>query len=59
MMSPFSTIVNGCLGALSFGMYYQYITLKQIQENNEKIEKQRTEFLNKMNRQLMNFSFLN
>ena len=58
-MSPFSTIVNGCIGALTFGMYYQYITLKQIQENNEKIEKQRTEFLNKMNRQLMNFSFLN
>ena len=58
-MSPFSTIVNGCLGALTFGMYYQYITLKQIQENNEKIEKQRKEFLNKMNRQFMNFSFLN
>ena len=58
-MSPFSTIVNGCLGALSFGMYYQYITLKQIQENNLKIEKQRKEFLNKMNKQFMYFSFLN
>ena len=58
-MSPFSTIVNGCLGALTFGMYYQYITLKQIKEHNEKIEKQRKEFLNKMNKQFMYFSFLN
>ena len=57
-MSPFSTIVNGCLGALTFGMYYQYITLKQIQENDDKIKK-RTEFLNKMNKQFMYFSFLN
>ena len=58
-MSPFSTIVNGCLGALSFGMYYQYITLKQIQEKNEKIEKQHKEFRDKMNKKFMNLYFLN
>ena len=52
-------IIEGCIGALTFVMYYQYITLKQIQENNEKIEKQRKEFLNKMNKQFMYFSFLN
>ena len=58
-MSPFSSIVNGCLGALSFGMYYQYITLKQIKEHNENIERQQKEFRDKMNKKFMYFSFLN
>ena len=58
-MSPFSTIMNGCIGGLTFGMYYQYITLKQIKEHNEKIEKQQNEFRDKMNKNFMYFSFLN
>ena len=52
-------IIDGFIGALTFGMYSHYISMRQIEQHNQKIEKQRTEFLNKMNRQLMNFSFLN
>ena len=43
-------IIEGCLGALTFGMYHSYISMRQIQEHNEKIEKQRKEFINKMNK---------
>ena len=38
-------IVNGCIGAFTFGIYWHYISMNHIQENNKKIEKQRKEFL--------------
>jgi hypothetical protein len=38
-------IVNGCIGSLTFGIYWHYISMNHIQENNKKIEKQRKEFL--------------
>jgi hypothetical protein len=33
------TILNGCLGGLSFGIYHAYITKKMIEEHNLKFEK--------------------
>ena len=50
-------IIEGCLGALSFGMYHHYVSMKQIKEHNEKIEKQHKEFRDKMS--IINLSFLN
>jgi hypothetical protein len=31
------TIAQGALGGLTFGMYHMYISLKQIEEHNEKM----------------------
>ena len=52
-------IIEGCIGALTFGMYHHYVSMKQIKEHNEKIEKQQNEFRDKMNKKFMYFSFLN
>jgi hypothetical protein len=30
------TILHGCLGGLTFGIFHMYITLKQIEEFNKK-----------------------
>lgn len=50
-------IVNGCLGSLTFGIYWHYISMRQIETNNKKIEQQRKEFLDKI--QQKNNEFLN
>ena len=52
-------IIEGFIGGLTFGMYHSYISMKQIKEHNEKIEKQQNEFRDKMNKKFMYFSFLN
>ena len=38
-------IIDGFIGALTFGTYWHYISMRQIEQHNEKLEKQRTEFL--------------
>ena len=45
---------NGVLGGLTFGMFHNYISMKQIQLNNKNIETQRQQFLDKMKIQLKN-----
>jgi uncharacterized NAD(P)/FAD-binding protein YdhS len=32
------TIISGALGALTFGMYWHYISIKQIEEHNRKMD---------------------
>jgi hypothetical protein len=36
-MNTFETIFSGALGALTFGMYWHYISMKQIEEHNWQI----------------------
>jgi hypothetical protein len=45
------TIGQGSLGALTFGIYYQYTTNKMIELNNQKIELQNKYFIDKMENQ--------
>ena len=45
------TIGQGALGALTFGIYYQYTTNKMIELNNQKIELQNKYFIDKMENQ--------
>ena len=45
------------IGGLTLGMYHHYVSMKQIKEHNDKIEKQHKEFRDKMN--IINLYFLN
>jgi hypothetical protein len=38
-MTPLQTILNGSLGALSFGMWWHYVSMRQIKEHNKNIDK--------------------
>lgn len=37
-MTPLQTILNGSLGALTFGMWWHYVSMRQIEEHNNKRE---------------------
>ena len=37
-METIETIISGALGALTFGMYWRYISMKQMEEHNRKID---------------------
>jgi hypothetical protein len=34
-MTPLQTILNGSLGALTFGMWWHYVSMRQIEEYNK------------------------
>ena len=38
-MDTLETIISGALGALTLGLYWHYISMKQIEEHNRKIDK--------------------
>jgi len=40
-METMETIISGALGALTFGMYWYYISMKQIEEHNRKVANER------------------
>jgi hypothetical protein len=42
-MTPLQTILNGSLGALTFGMWWHYVSMRQIEEHNIKIETNKKE----------------
>lgn len=37
-MTPLQTILNGSLGALTFGMWWHYVSMRQIEDFNNKKE---------------------
>ena len=50
-------IIEGFIGGLTLGMYHHYVSMKQINEHNEKIVIEHKEFRDKMS--IINLSFLN
>jgi len=55
MSETLKIISQGALGAITFGAYYQYTTNKIMELNNEKIEIQHKNFMDKMENQHKNF----
>jgi len=37
-MDTLETIISGALGALTLGLYWHYISMKQIEEHNRKMD---------------------
>lgn len=50
-MNLIKTICQGALGAITFGAYYQYMTNKIMELNNEKIIMQQKQFMDKIENQ--------
>lgn len=44
-MTPLQTILNGSLGALTFGMWWHYVSMRQIEDFNKKLKKEGLETL--------------
>jgi hypothetical protein len=48
------TIYDGVLGAMTFGIYHHYVSMKQIELNNKKIETNQQQKMDKIKIQLKN-----
>jgi len=53
MSETLKTIIEGALGAMTFGIYHQYTTNKIMKLNNEKIEIQYKFFMDKHKKEMM------
>ena len=47
-MNTIQTILSGCLGGLSFGMYHSYITHKQNKEFDNKMKQMKDQMIKRV-----------